>query len=1033
MSNILNVFSNFNVLTKNKSINDSALEYRKDKLYLNTPTPSLTQGDKFKNYQDKIKKNLAKQAKLLSGKEGFNGLNLQKMNLNPDGLAIKSNEIIKNNDYSSQQQIIDSLRQQYQDTLTEYENLEAQISGNVNGYINRVSSNNPYLGKNVCLSGGACGYVTNQGVFKWYPADNNYTYNNTAGKNGCPSTPYEQISGDGDVNNYGSTISSTPPLVVGTPMIAGQSCGNEGSNVFVNTLVINSTDTYEGCYNNVAPVTEVRFNPVMGSSNSANGYTANASSVYHNDNNFTGPWRAFDDNNATWWHSHADSDGDPYNNGNYVGNNSVSFTNANGQQVNIKGEFLQLNNPSYTPIPLVKYDLIGRLDCCGNPNGRDPNTWYILGRNTSDGQWYQVDYQSNISFNYQMKSFSIQNPKPYGAYIILITVAGDSNASSGSRGCVQISTWNLYTTSNYVTTPNDAMTNAGQMTFDQCQSYALTSGNEYFGMQGVGDDGIGNCMVSNTLAGSQIYGEGYVYNPISLWSSNTASSETSNPGVTATLSNTGSLVVFNASSSSVFSSDNSKATPGNYIGCYNDCWQGRALPVALTVGAGAGSTYETCQAAAQTGNWKYFGLQFTQPNGTSECWVGNDINAGRSMGKASNCTTAGGNPVGGSCSNAIYGTTIQTSYYFLILQDDGNMCVYRGTGPSDNQGTIWCSMTNGQQKEANPNFAASKGKYGKNWIASGATLATNDFIGSNDGSIYLIMQTDGNLVLYTNSKIIGCAASNAAGGKIVGQQNINSVYQINNMGNKNVLSQLAYIDQNAELHAYPSNNKKGNNSYSLVANGIDSAGNDIPGAAYGNATLEQCETTCNNNPDCGGFVMNGANNICWPKTPSFYPNGNIAVNSDRKIFIRGQAPISTPIGVSDTVKNVDSITYQNYINGGAISNKYGLANATAAQKQELSQLETRMNLLSNQISTLSGKFEFGNERANNQSKDNITGLGNYLTDLNNTDTKIKNFSTNFENILKDSDITVLQKNYDYLFWSILAAGTVLVSMNIVKK
>ena len=36
-------------------------------------------------------------------------------------------------------------------------------------------------------------------------------------------------------------------------------------------------------------------------------------------------------------------------------------------------------------------------------------------------------------------------------------------------------------------------------------------------------------------------------------------------------------------------------------------------------------------------------------------------------------------------------------------------------------------------------------------------------------------------------------------------------------------------------------------------------------------------------------------------------------------------------------------------------------------------------------------------------------------------------------LLDDSDIAVLQKNYDYLFWSILATGTVVVAMNIVKK
>jgi hypothetical protein len=64
---------------------------------------------------------------------------------------------------------------------------------------------------------------------------------------------------------------------------------------------------------------------------------------------------------------------------------------------------------------------------------------------------------------------------------------------------------------------------------------------------------------------------------------------------------------------------------------------------------------------------------------------------------------------------------------------------------------------------------------------------------------------------------------------------------------------------------------------------------------------------------------------------------------------------------------------------------------------------------------------------------NTQGVEEYLTDLTKTRTRVKNFNTNTDNILKDSDIVVLQKNYDYLFWSILAAGSVLVAMNIVKK
>ena len=92
-----------------------------------------------------------------------------------------------------------------------------------------------------------------------------------------------------------------------------------------------------------------------------------------------------------------------------------------------------------------------------------------------------------------------------------------------------------------------------------------------------------------------------------------------------------------------------------------------------------------------------------------------------------------------------------------------------------------------------------------------------------------------------------------------------------------------------------------------------------------------------------------------------------------------------------------------------------------------------MNLLSNQISGLTTEFGDGSQTAATQMTANVQGVGEYLTDLTQTNKKIKNYNTSIDNILQDSDITVLQKNYDYLFWSILAAGSVLVAMNIVKK
>ena len=100
--------------------------------------------------------------------------------------------------------------------------------------------------------------------------------------------------------------------------------------------------------------------------------------------------------------------------------------------------------------------------------------------------------------------------------------------------------------------------------------------------------------------------------------------------------------------------------------------------------------------------------------------------------------------------------------------------------------------------------------------------------------------------------------------------------------------------------------------------------------------------------------------------------------------------------------------------------------------QQLSSLETQLNTLASQLTQTTTNFKNSNSLVTGQTIKNTTGINNYLNDLNNTNDEIKNFPTNLNNILNDSDIFVLQQNYDYLFWTILASGVVLVSMNILK-
>ena len=112
--------------------------------------------------------------------------------------------------------------------------------------------------------------------------------------------------------------------------------------------------------------------------------------------------------------------------------------------------------------------------------------------------------------------------------------------------------------------------------------------------------------------------------------------------------------------------------------------------------------------------------------------------------------------------------------------------------------------------------------------------------------------------------------------------------------------------------------------------------------------------------------------------------------------------------------------------------KYGLSNLTTTQRQQLDQLQTKLNLLSSQISSFTTKFENGAATAQDQAKKNVKGIKKYLEGIGKTNMEASNFDTTFERVLADSDINILKENYNYLFWSILAAGTVIISMNVLK-
>lgn len=580
--------------------------------------------------------------------------------------------------------------------------------------------------------------------------------------------------------------------------------------------------------------------------------------------------------------------------------------------------------------------------------------------------------------------------------------------------------------------PPSTGTASGTYNFNQCENAAILGGYQYFALQNVNSStGLGYCAVSNSQKNSSQYGNSYVpTGKKTLWSSNT-SGQTGNSAV---LSITGALSVINSSGTSIFNTPNTSAQPSNYLGCYGD---GPTRAMSLYNKGSQKYNLQQCQQIAQQNGATYFGLQNSTSGTNAQCATSSNWSQTSQYGRAGNCTQIkNGSWSGGGWSNAVYNTTLPQSNYVLLLQDNGNMMIFRGTNINDNQGLIWQSGTTGKQQDANPAYAAAKGKYGKNWITSGSTMAAGDFVGSPNGYIALIMQKDGNLVLYTFTQSPNCQKiddKNTGGGVLA-----NALYDIGNVGIPANMGQVAYVDPDSQIHPYPTTNVKKANTYSLIMENTNIPGNDIPGAALSNVSdINGCINACNNNNDCNAFVYNttGPKPICMPKNVSssnLYSLNNFSSASGMSSYIRDKTVITPPTGVSNTINNVDSVRYQNYSkSGGNLQKKYGLTSAVSVQKQQLSQLQDKLNLLSSQINNTKNNLLKGNNMVNTQTQDDIKGFYTYLTENRLANAKIHSLNkNNIDNILNDANIKILQQNYSYLAWSILAVGIVIVAIKV---
>jgi hypothetical protein len=187
------------------------------------------------------------------------------------------------------------------------------------------------------------------------------------------------------------------------------------------------------------------------------------------------------------------------------------------------------------------------------------------------------------------------------------------------------------------------------------------------------------------------------------------------------------------------------------------------------------------------------------------------------------------------------------------------------------------------------------------------------------------------------------------------------------------------------------------------------------------------------------------------KNRSAYPRGKKQPNNSLILGVRKPQPK----GSSNAIVDIDTIQYDNYLKGSAMTPDTQYNKPIVSQEDRIkfdnikSQLITlgqdivsKMEILYNQdnkiyeqLNTNSEKFKKDLEKYRTlsakirneleiQSNNNIEGMQNFKTSLNMND---------INGMVSDSDLIVLQENYGYILWSILAVGLLTVTVNVMKK
>ena len=927
----------------------------------------------------------------------------------------------------------------------QYTQASANLSSKTNKVITRISSANTNLNKNITLGtvslpitdNGNGGYVTGKGVFKSYPSQN--IKDNTIGKNGCPSL-FTQVQ----KNNLSDS------LIQGTPIQSGQACGNEGQNVYVSSLNSNPTTTYVGCYRDK---NTINANTAMTYDSNAIGITDfNTCKQYASDNGYTyfGMQNLQSSNLAQC----------------VVSNNSIDTIKNNGDaSAMVKFKPLWSSNTVSSVSNSMKLNGMGQLEVFNtiteNIVFSTTNTvpeCVNSGKIKVTSASYDINCNQIVSGFTNLFSSTIEglSMKKIGKAVKKVASKAEEAAEKAAEEAAEAAEKAAKEAAQRAKEAAErAAKEAAQRAKEAAERAAKEAAQRAAAAKAAAEKAAKEAAQRAAAAKAALDSAARSISMASVINS-TRTSAAERSAAERAAAERAAAERAAAAAAAARAAVAAKAAADRAAAERSAAEKRRADREAednrIKIKFAEDKAEADRAARASEATQKVS----TECNNKNNCSI--RANSLFNTDKACNFNVAytcgtraftNPTPLTGSQTMILNCDDYITNNctFYLLLEDTGSINIYKGSSPPISGLPVYNIYTNTSTNTIipNPDWTTNKGK--GNFISMNVPLTPGQWLCSTNGSFKLIMQTDGNLVLYTSEIENGCPEIN---GKKYGIANINAVYKINENINKSNLGKVAYIDSDANLRDYPETMLQKSNLYTLYDK-YDSIGNDI--SAINNVNnVNDCKTSCNANNLCAGFVYKPTEQKCYLKNVQMYPAGDRLRHENSNFVMGVRIPEIIPNVVKTcdkTIVPIDSVRYNAYKKGN-IMNETVNCGITQELTQEQSIFDTVKTSLSNLKDIIIGKSDNSylsytkntkqiipintQTATNNKNENAITKAQIGVIKVNEYDIQ-EGFDININDVnsmLSDSDLTILQSNYSYIMWSVLAVGLLSVTVNTVK-